>query len=432
MPIHYQINPGGPLSGEITVPGDKSISHRALILSAIADGRSVINNLLLGADNLATLNALRFLGVSINLEKSTAIIDGLGRNGLKQSQQSLNLGNSGTGMRLLAGLLAAQPFSSYLLGDASLSTRPMARVVEPLQRMGANIQMSPQKTAPLAIQGQKNLKAIHYQLPIASAQVKSAILLAGLYAQGKTAVIEKQLSRDHTERMLTAFAYPVEKGERQISLEGGKNLHPINFTVPGDFSSAAFFIVAALITPGSEIIIRNVGVNPTRIGLIDILRKMGAQIEIQYLTKIIEPIADVWVRHSALKGIEIPVELIPSAIDEFPIIFIAAACAKGYTILHQAEELRVKESDRLLAMATGLSQLGIENKLLADGLGIKGGKFKSGAVNSFKDHRVAMAFAIAGHIAESAVTVHDCENIATSFPDFLTSGRALGLQIGPS
>lgn len=427
-----QIIPDSAVRGEISVPGDKSISHRALMLSAIAEGESILCNPLMGADNQASLIALQQLGVSIKVEQHQLSVQGVGRQGLCSPHDQLDLGNAGTAMRLLTGLLAGQNFSSRLTGDASLTKRPMNRIVAPLTQMGAKIAMSAQGTAPLDIQGGQSLLGICYQLPVASAQVKSGLLFAGLYAQGTTTIIEPIPTRDHTERLLAAFSYPLMKKPQQITIEGQRDLHSATIHIPGDLSSAAFFIVAALITPGSELIIKNVGINPTRLGVIHILRKMGGEIEIgnmktgEYSQ---EPSADIWVRYSRLKGIEIPVEQVSLSMDEFPIIFIAAACAKGNTILRSAEELRVKESDRLAAMSAGLTKLSIEHRLFADGIGIKGGKFSGGIINSYDDHRVAMAFAIAGQIAKAPIIVNRCESIATSFPNFIELAKQVGMNI---
>lgn len=429
LEIGYVSAPVTSLAGDIHLPGDKSISHRALLLSALAEGTSNIHNLLLGQDNLATLTALRQLGVDIQLMPTSVIVYGKGLASLQKPEAPLDLGNSGTGLRLLAGILAGQNFSSELIGDASLCKRPMARIVEPLRAMGASIEMSGQGTPPLYLTG-KRLKSIYYSIPVASAQVKSCLLLAGLYADGQTTVTEPALSRDHTERMLQQFAYPIEIAHQRVSLSSGHRLHPVDIMVPGDISSAAFFMVAASVVSGSTVRLRKVGINPTRTGIIHILRLMGADITLESIEQECpEPIADIIVRGSSLKGITIPKEHIVTAIDEFPVIFIAAACAKGQTILHGAEELRVKESDRIQTMATGLSRLGIDCTVLLDGLIIKGGKLKGGHVDSGGDHRVAMAFAVAGCVSEEPILIDNCEHVATSFPNFLDLAQEIGMQL---
>ncbi|MCH9769875.1 MAG: 3-phosphoshikimate 1-carboxyvinyltransferase [Gammaproteobacteria bacterium] len=428
--LNFISTPAASLQGSIQVPGDKSISHRALMLAAIANGTSKIQGLLCGADNLATLAALRELGVDIDLNGDCAIVKGVGLYGLKAPQQALDLGNSGTGMRLLAGLLAGQRFDSELIGDASLSQRPMQRIVDPLAAMGAKITATKNGTPPLKIRGQAPLNAFQYALPIASAQVKSAILLAGLYAEGKTTVIQPAASRDHLECLLRAFGCSLDVYGLMVSLDGGHELQAINIQVPGDISSAAFFMVAASINPGSKIILKRVGVNPTRTGIIDILKLMGAHIHLTNFTTVAdEAIADIEVCYAPLTGIKIPAELVPLAIDEFPIILIAAASAKGETILTNARELRVKETDRIEAMHLGLKALGIDSETLDDGIKVRGGQFTRGKVDSFHDHRIAMAFAIAGSIASGPVVISDCDNVATSFPNFTQLASQLGMQL---
>lgn len=428
----YIITPGSEIKGEIIVPGDKSITHRALMLGAIAEGPSVLINPLLGEDNLATLTALKQLGVTFLPEKNQITVHGAGKNGLRAPNQPLDMGNAGTAMRLFAGLLAGQGFSSVLMGDESLSKRPMDRIVQPLRQMGANIGCSEQGTAPLRIQGQKDLSAINYSMPIASAQLKSALLLAGLYARGTTQLLESGICRDHTERMLSMFGYSVRQENQRIELCGGGSLYGTTIQIPGDLSSAAFFITAALITPGSELVIKDVGVNPSRLGFIHILRKMGAEIEFGNVKNPLyphEPSADIWVRSRPLKGIEIPIDQVSSSIDELPIVLIAAAAAKGSTVLRGAGELRVKESDRLAAMAGGFAALNIEHRLFEDGIGIRGGKFSGGTVDSCGDHRIAMSFLMAGNIARSPVHVKNCKNIATSFPVFAEVADQLSLSL---
>lgn len=430
--IDYIVRSGGPLAGTITVAGDKSISHRAVILSALAEGRSEITGLLEGQDVLGTVAALRALGVAMEgPREGRLMVDGVGLYGLKAPVGVLDLGNSGTSMRLLAGLLAAQPFGTRLVGDESLMRRPMERVAVPLRSMGAAIETGEGGRPPLYIVGGRALRAIEYRMPVASAQVKSAILLAALYAKGRTVVIEPAPSRDHTERLLAGFGYPVHREGATITLAGGAGpLHPVRLDVPADLSSAAFFLVAASIVPGSCLRLPRVGMNPTRRGVIDILRAMGAQIEAQNETTASgEPVADLVVRSAPLRGIVIPRELVPLAIDEFPALFIAAACAEGTTVLRGAEELRVKESDRLAIMAQGLASLGVAVEEYPDGLDIKGMPLKGGVIDSGGDHRVAMAFTVAGLRAADAIEVRDCGNVATSFPGFVACARAAGFNL---
>lgn len=428
---NFLIKPNSTLQGTIKVPGDKSISHRAIMFGAIAEGITEISNFLNGADCLATMQAFIDMGVEIEIKSAQEIIvHGVGLNGLHAPHKILDLGNSGTSIRLLTGLLAGQHFSTQLTGDASLCHRPMARVVEPLRAMGAYIDMQDNGCPPLFVHGDSALHGIHYVMPVASAQVKSALLLAGLYATGETTIVESAVTRDHTERMLVNFNYPIKRDKNVISLVGKKSLRAAPVVVPSDISSAAFFIVGAAITPGAKIILEQVGVNATRTGVIAILQKMGATI---YLTneRLLngEPVADIEVHHSQLKGITIPAELVPLAIDEFPVIFIAAACAEGTTILQGAAELRVKESDRLQAMADGLAQLGIQAETTPDGIIITGSKLQGGEVNSHGDHRIAMAFAIAGLRSQDEIKIIDCDNVATSFPNFVELAQSVGMKI---
>jgi len=430
MPSQFISHPIDKLSGDITVPGDKSISHRSIILGAIANGTTTVDGFLDGEDCLATLEAFRAMGVDIEgpIEKRL-IIHGVGKQGLRASTQPLNMGNSGTSMRLLTGLLSAQSFDSALVGDESLTKRPMERVSRPLNSMGANVVTQDGKP-PLMIKGGHQLNGIDYEMPIASAQVKSCLLLAGLYADGETTITEPGMTRDHTERMLTSFSYPIKKSGNTVAINGGGELEAADIIVPGDISSAAFFMVAACIVPGADIVIRNIGVNPTRVGVINILQAMGA--DIKTINKRLcgdEPVADIWIKYQPLEGITIPLEWVPLAIDEFPAIFIAAACANGRTILHGAKELRMKESDRILAMTNGLQALGIDAEALDDGAIINGGKIQGGEVESLGDHRIAMAFSIAGSIASSSVTINDCDNVATSFPNFIEVTNQVGMQV---
>jgi len=434
--MEFRIQPGGSLRGEVRVPGDKSISHRSIMLGSLAAGITRVSGFLEGDDALATVATFRAMGVEIEgPQNGEVIIQGVGMHGLQAPGQILDLGNSGTSMRLLSGLLAGQDFSTELTGDASLRGRPMGRVIEPLRMMGANITAAENDTPPLRISGGAGLQGIHYNLPMASAQVKSCLLLAGLYAVGVTSVTEPAPTRDHTERMLRGFDYAVTRDEKGvISLRGGGELRATDIEVPADISSAAFFLVAASIATGSELLLSHVGMNPTRTGIINLLRLMGADIELQDEREVGgEPVADIRVRGADLHGIEIPQQEIPLAIDEFPALFIAAACAQGRTVLRGAEELRVKESDRIAAMAEGLNTLGVGTEVLADGIIIEGfgsaGCFGGGVVNSHHDHRIAMSFAIAALRADSEIRVVDADNVVTSFPGFEVLARDLGLQI---
>lgn len=428
---NYIVKPGGKLTGEFTVPGDKSISHRSIILGSIAEGITKISGFLEGADCLATMHAFRAMGVEITDPiYGNLIIKGVGLNGLQVPNKIIDLGNSGTSIRLLTGLLAGQKFASTLTGDESLRKRPMARIAKPLQQMGAEIKMRDDNYPPLHISGGKKLQAINYAMPIASAQVKSGLLLAGLYANGTTIITEPATTRDHTERLLKTFGCPIEYNDHQIILKKPGQLKATELMVPADISSAAFFIVGATIATGSEILLKNIGINPTRTGVITILQMMGANIELMNRRLLgEEPVADIVVKSSQLKGIEIPLELVPLAIDEFPAIFIAAACAEGITILRGAKELRVKESDRIQVMADGLTAIGINAQTIEDGIVIHGGKIKGGKINSHGDHRIAMSFAIAGLMAQNEITIEDCANVATSFPNFVELAQQIGLQI---
>ena len=421
MTVTYKLEPGGALTGRIRVPGDKSISHRSIMLGSIAEGITRVSGFLEGEDAIATMNVFRALGVRIDgPERGNVTVHGVGMRGLKAPRKVLDCGNSGTSMRLLCGLLAGQNFDCELTGDDSLRQRPMQRVAEPLGQMRAEIVTAEGGRPPLKITGVANMRGIEYRLPIASAQVKSALLLAGLYARGKTCVTEPAPTRDHTERMLAAFGYPVERNGGTVCVTGGGKLTATSIDVPADISSAAFFMVGASIAPGSDVTLEHVGVNPTRTGAIDILRLMGANIElINQRQAGGEPVADIRVRHAQLKGIEIPVALVPLAIDEFPVLFVAAANARGVTVLRGAEELRVKESDRIQVMADGLRALGIGAEPAADGMRVTGGRYGGGVVDSHGDHRVAMAFAIAALRAGAPITITDCSNVATSFPGFV-------------
>lgn len=411
------------------VPGDKSISHRAVMLASIAEGQTEIRGFLSGADCVATLAAMRTLGADIKvLWPDHLLVNGAGLHGLREPPNPLDLGNSGTGMRLLAGLLAGQAFPTVLTGDESLSKRPMNRIAEPLGKMGATIRTT-DGHAPLHIRGGA-LRPIHYLLPVASAQVKSAVLLAGLYADGETTVVEPGVSRDHTERMLRWFGCELAAEQSQVAIRGGQTLRGRDIDVPGDFSAAAFFIVAAAIGDGTELIIEDICVNPTRIGLLDMLSMMGADISLTEPREVGgEYVADVRVRGSELNGIDVPKELVASAIDEFPVFFIAAACARGTTRITGAAELRHKESDRIQAMATGLLALGVRAMPANDGIVIIGGRIGAGRVDSFGDHRIAMAFAVAATVADGPIQISDVRNVATSFPDFVDRARGVGMQM---
>lgn len=428
--INFVSKPSHSLTGAISVPGDKSISHRSIIFGALAKGTTVINGFLDGEDCMATLRAFQSMGVTIEgPDEQQVVIYGVGKHGLKKPTQVIDCGNSGTSMRLLAGLLAAQNFDSQLTGDESLLKRPMLRISKPLTQMGADIATADGKP-PLTIKGGKKLKGIHYEMPEASAQVKSCILLAGLYAQGETSVTETGISRNHTEVMLESFSYPTHRSGNTITINSGSECLATEIFVPGDISSAAFFIVAATIIPGSELLIRNVGINPTRTGIIHILLEMGADITLlNQRQQGAEWVADLLVKYAPLQGINIPPEVVPLAIDEFPIIFIAAACAQGKTTLHGAKELRFKESDRIAAMVDGLKHLGINAQALEDGASIEGGTLQGGVVDSLGDHRIAMSFAIAGAVAQAPITIKNCANVATSFPLFIETAKELQLQI---
>lgn len=415
------VSPASGLQGEIRVPGDKSISHRAIMFGSLAEGTTVVRGFLHGEDNLATLRAFQAMGVSIDeLPEGVLRIEGKGLHGLQEPDDVIDCGNSGTSIRLLSGLLAGQRFFSVLTGDRYLRKRPMRRVVGPLATMGAQIWgRGNGEMAPLAIKGSP-LRTVEYDSPIASAQVKSALLLAGLYAGGMTTVREPHLSRDHSERMLTYFGADVRPFAGGVSVVGNPRLEGREVFVPGDISSAAFFLVAALMAPGADLLIRNVGINPTRSGVIDILQAMGGQIDLLDSRELSgEPVADLHVRHSALHGIEIGGDLVPRAIDEFPVISVAAACAEGTTLIRDARELRVKETDRIAAMTTELTRLGADVEAREDGMVIHGGKaLQGGTVNSHGDHRIAMSMAVAALIARDTVTIEDTACTATSFPEF--------------
>jgi 3-phosphoshikimate 1-carboxyvinyltransferase len=426
-----EVAAGGRLNGTVVIPGDKSISHRAVMLSALADGECSVAGCLMGDDVASTVAAFRAMGVTVDaIDDARLNIHGVGVDGLAAPAGVLDLGNSGTSMRLLCGILAGAGISATLTGDASLSRRPMRRVAAPLASMGARIDTSADGTPPLRIAGSAPLHAIDYALPVASAQVKSAVLLAGLFAAGRTAVHEPATTRDHTERMLSAFGVELERAGSRVSLVGGQRLRATEIVVPADISSAAFFIVGAAIAGGSVLELNAIGMNPTRTGILDILRAMNARITVlREYAHGNEPVADLRLESSPLRGIEIPPHLVPLAIDEFPAIFIAAACAEGTTVLRGAAELRLKESDRIAVMSAGLHSLGIAVETFDDGLAIVGGQFNGGRIDAEGDHRVAMAFAMAALRAAAPVVIDNAAAISTSFPDFVPRARAAGLRI---
>lgn len=428
----YRIEPGQQLGGEITVPGDKSISHRAVMLGSIARGTTTVRGFLDSEDCRATLAAFQQMGAECQRRTDGSLeIRGVGHGGLTSPAAPLDLGNSGTAMRLLIGLLAGQGVSAELTGDSSLRGRPMERIAAPLRSMGARIETNA-GTAPVRIQSASKLTGICYQLPVASAQIKSAVLLAGLGAEGRTEVISPGPSRDHTERMLESMgvALAVSDDGLRVVLNGPAELQAADIRVPGDLSSAAFFIVGACLNAREPLVIRNVGINPTREGLLTILRQMGARIEIENATAFgAEPVADIRVYPSQLVGIDVAEPLVPLAIDELPVIFVAAAAARGRTVVRGASELRVKESDRLGAMANALRAVGTRVEEMDDGLVIEGGRIQGGTIESHGDHRIAMSFAVAGLVSRAPITVVDTGPVATSFPDFVGVAARANLQI---
>lgn len=414
------VNPKKYVRGTITAPGDKSISHRAIMFASLANGRSVFTHFLQGEDCLSTIGAFKQMGVSIAVSDDSVIVDGVGIHGLQKPEESLYLGNSGTTMRLLSGILAAQPFTTVLTGDASLESRPMNRIIEPLARLDAEIDSTGEKhTAPLTIHGKK-LHGAEVEEAKGSAQVKSAILLAGMFAEGVTTVIERKKSRDHTERMMQLFGAPLTRQGNQLSIRPVDELHAQSIAIPGDISSAVFFIVAALILPDSEMCIKNVGINSTRSAIIDVLKDMGANIELLNVSDGPEPTATIIAKSSMLRGVSVDTDLIPFLIDELPILMIAAACAKGTTRIEGAAELRVKETDRIHAMSLGLRTMGVHLEEMPDGVVIQGGGALRGDVeiDSFHDHRIAMSFSVAALRATGAVSIAHAECVAISFPNF--------------
>ena len=434
--MDYLVKPAESIKGEIKVPGDKSITHRAMMLASIASGQSRLTGVLEGEDCLATKKVFEHLGVNFIKEDDDLIVEGVGIKGLRQPERELDFGNSGTGIRLSSGILVAQNFATELIGDSSLSERPMSRIVEPLSLMGANIS-SNQGILPLNIKPTSSLRGITFSLPVASAQVKSALLLAGLYAEGYTEVKEDKITRNHTETIFNEFGIPVEvnksKNSRSIRVSKSDKIQPKDINIPSDFSSASFFILAALITPKSHLRIRGVGINETRIGFLHALRHMGGKIDIQNIQNGPEPIADLLIESSKLKGITLNTKLVANMIDEMPAFFIAASLAEGTTIVKDAEELRAKESDRLEAMANALGSLGVKFKLNQDGIVIHGlgdkGQFKASEINSLGDHRIAMASSIASLRADGEVRIVDCDNVRTSFPDFIEVCGDIGIKI---
>jgi len=435
--MDFRVKAGSKLTGEVQLPGDKSISHRSIMCAALAEGTSVINGFLNGEDCLATLDAFSKMGVSIDRTDNKVVVQGVGLRGLKKPDSDLYLGNSGTSMRLMSGILAGQNFSTVLTGDRSLSARPMERVVTPLNLMGSNISTNLEGKPPIKIESSSGLNSLSYELPIASAQIKSCLMFAGLYANGPVTVTEHLRTRNHTELMFQEFGIEVEVNEsskaRKITVIPPKSFLATDINVPADFSSASFFILAALITPESELLIKNVGINKTRIGFLHALRHMGANIELQNEINSLEPTADILVKTSDLKGISLNTALVANMIDEMPAFFIAAALAEGITKIKDVKELRAKESDRLQAMSEALESFGVKFHLNGDGIVINGlgkdGVFKASKISSHGDHRIAMASSIASLRAEGETTIIDCHNVNTSFPNFIDVCREVGINI---
>ncbi len=435
--MNFLVKKGNGLAGEISIPGDKSISHRSIILASLAEGGSRIYGLLEGEDCLATIEVFKKMGVGISLKDGICLVDGKGIEGLKEPDQVLDFGNSGTSVRLCAGLLSAQRFSSVLIGDESLSTRPMQRIVDPLTSMGANISASDKGTLPITINSVESLQSIEYSLPVASAQVKSCLMLAGLFAEGETRIKENVITRDHTEKIFLEFGIPIEifseKTFKTICVNKIQRIEPKDIRVPGDFSSASFFILAALICPNSFLRLNNVGINDTRIGFLHALRNMGANIDLINQKDTPEPTADILVKTSVLQGITLDTALVANMIDEMPAFFMAAALAEGMTIVKDAKELRTKESDRLQAMADSLNAFGISYQLSDDGIVIHGigskGILNSAEIDSYGDHRIAMASAIGSLRSDDEVRISDCKNVNTSFPNFINICKSVGIEI---
>lgn len=430
MKQQFIIQPSSQVEGNISVPGDKSVSHRALMLGAVAEGTSHVTGFLPGEDCLATMAAVRAMGIEVVQHDATTIdVVGKGMHGLRAAGRALDMGNSGTAMRLFMGLLAGQPFATELFGDESLSRRPMERVAQPLRQMGARIETT-NGIPPVHIAAGGTLRGITFNMPVASAQVKSAVLLAGLYASGETSVSEPAVTRDHTERMLVRLGCKVSRSGSTVTVGGGGRLVAAPIAVPGDLSSAAFMVLAGCIASRGELVIDGVGLNPTRTGILRILELMGADIRIEHVAgEVGEPVGRLVIRPGPLHGIEVPAELVPLAIDEFPVIFVAAALATGETVVRGASELRHKETDRIRVMADGLRALGIDVQELPDGARIRGGRFRSGTIDSAGDHRVAMSFAIGAARADGPVRILDTANVATSFPGFAAQARGIGLDV---
>jgi len=426
----FVVEPSPAIAGRLRVPGDKSISHRAVMFGAIASGTTHVTGFLEGEDCLSTMKAVTQLGVRVQRPGPGEVtVEGVGLHGFQPPAAALDMGNAGTAMRLFMGLLSAQRFDAELVGDASLMRRPMERVAQPLRAMGARIDTEAGRP-PVRIRGGARLHGIRYPMPVASAQVKSALLLAGLYAEGETTVVEPAVTRDHTERMLQSFGVDVRARGGTVTVRPPAQLEATRIAVPGDFSSAAFFIVAACIAAREPVLIEGVGVNPTRTGLLEMLALMGADLRlVNHRNAGAEPVADIEIRPARLHGVRVPERLVPLAIDEFPALFVAAACAAGETLVTGAEELRVKESDRIAVMARGLDAVGVRNTVLSDGLRIEGGPIGGGRVDSHGDHRVAMSFAIAGLRATAPIEISDVANVATSFPGFADLARAAGLRL---
>ena len=435
--MHFKIQKGNGLKGEITIPGDKSMSHRAIMLASLAEGKSEISGFLEGEDCLATIEVFKKMGVNISRREGIFIVEGRGLRGLKSPSGPLDFGNSGTSVRLCSGVLAAQKFSSTLVGDSSLSSRPMIRITEPLGLMGANASSTEKGTLPIKIEPVDSLNSIKYSLPVPSAQVKSCLLFAGLYSEGITEIEEKVTTRDHTERMFKQFGIPIDisqsKGSKLIKLNKVEGINPTNIDICGDFSSASFFILAALITPNSELLLKNVGVNPTRIGFLHALRHMGANIELQNEIDSFEPTADILVKTSSLKGITLNKNLVANMIDEMPAFFVAASLAEGTTKVKDAKELRTKESDRLQVMSEALDSFGVKFRLEDDGITINGlgktGTFKTAEIDSHGDHRIAMACSMGSLRSDGETSVLDCFNVNTSFPNFIGACKEVGINI---
>lgn len=426
--MDIKVIPGAQVNGTVACPGDKSITQRAILLASLAHGHSSLTPFSTAQDNLSTLHACRQLGVNANFHGNKLMIHGQGGQ-LTPSEQVLALGNSGTGMRLLSGVLAGQAFTSQLDGDASLRQRPMQRIIAPLSLMGATVKAR-EGCCPLQITGQRTLKALTHQVDIASAQVKSCIIFAALAAAGETVIQQSTPTRDHTERLLMQMGYPLHVSADGIHISGQAPLQGCDFTIPGDFSSAAFFILAATLAKNSSLVLQNIGINPRRIAFLTLLKQMGANIECRNQREFgHEPVADIHVSSTSLNGIDVDMAMVSDMLDEFPCLAIAAACSHGETLIRGAQELRVKESDRLQAMTQGLRQLGIKVQEYQDGVCITGGVLQGGEVTSFQDHRIAMAFMIAGNCAKQPIYVRDCGMVATSFPNFIMCAQSLGLQL---